>query len=113
NEFYKATNYDRSFQIRAYDARQAFGPTGKFTYNFGAPVNLNLSGEGWIIANVWDANDDWTVELFQDGVSRGLMNRVTTRDYWATYYHMEELGKAVGSNFDKSENHFFEGRVEG
>lgn len=113
NEFYKATKYDKSFQIRAYDASQVYGPAGKFTYYFSAPVNLNLSGDGWIIANVWDANDDWTVELFQDGKSLGAMKRVTSRDYWATYYHMEELGKAVGSDFDKSENHFFEGRLNG
>ncbi|UAY56953.1 calcineurin-like phosphoesterase C-terminal domain-containing protein [Arachidicoccus terrestris] len=113
DEFYKATNYDRSFQIRAYDARQAFGPAGKFTYYYSAPVNLNLSGDGWIVANVWDADDSWTVELYQNGKSLGLMKRVTSRDYWATYYHMEELGKAVGSDFDKSENHFFEGRLNG
>lgn len=113
NEFYKATKYDKSFQIRAYDAHQVYGPANKYTYSYGAPVNLNLSGDGWIIANVWDADDDWTVELFQDGKPLGPMKRVKSRDYWATYYHMEVLGKAVGSDFDKSENHFFEGRLSG
>jgi hypothetical protein len=113
NEYYKATNYDKSFQIRAYDAAQTYGPANKFTYLFGAPQNLNLTGDGWIVANVWDAGDDWTVELFQDGVSLGQMQRVSTRDYWTTYYYMEELGKAVGSTFDKTEKHFYKGRLNG
>lgn len=113
NEYYKATNYNKDFQIRSYDANQVFGPMNKFTYIFGAPQNLNLPGQGWVVANVWDADDDWTVELFQDGKSKGMMEKVTTRDYWATYYHLEQLGKAVGSTFDKSEKHFFIGQLNG
>ena len=113
NEYYKATNYDKAFQVRAYDAGQAFGPSNKFTYLFGAPQNLNLSGDGWIVANVWNASDDWTVELFQDGISLGNMQKVSTRDYWSTYYYMEQLGKAVGSTFDKTEQHFYKGRLNG
>lgn len=113
NQYYKATKYDKSFQIRAYDAAQSFGAANKFTYLFGAPQNLNLSGDGWIVANVWDAGDDWTVELFQDGISLGNMQKVSTRDYWATYYHMEQLGKAVASTFDKTGQHFYQGRLTG
>lgn len=113
NEYYKSTNYDKSFQIRAYDAAQSYGATNKFTYLFGAPQNLNLAGDGWIVANVWDAGDDWTVELYQDGVSIGNMQKVSTRDYWATYYHMEQLGKAVGTTFDKTGQHFFKGKLNG
>ena len=113
NEYYKATNYDKSHQIRAYDAAQTFGATNKFTYLFGAPQNLNLTGDGWIVANIWNASDDWTIELFQDGVSLGEMQQVSTRDYWATYYHMEQLGKAVGSTFDKTGKHFYKGKLNG
>lgn len=113
NEYYKATNYDKSFQIRAYDAAQSFGTANKFTYIFGAPQNLNLAGDGWIVANVWDADDNWTVELYQDGKSLGNMQKVSTRDYWATFYHIEQLGKAVGSTFDKTGRHFYAGRLNG
>jgi hypothetical protein len=112
-EFYKATNFDKDFQIRAYDAAQAFGPTNKYTYIFGAPQNLNLPGDEWIVANIWNASDEWTVELFQDGVSLGLMQKVSTRDWWATYYHLEELNKATGSTFDRVGSHFYKGKLNG
>lgn len=114
NWLYKATAYDESFQMRAYDAEHVFGPSGKRTYWFGHSSNLNLSGDGWIIANVWNSDPDWTVTLYQDGNKVEDMQRVTSRDVWAAYYHLEELDKALGSTFDRaSDNHFYIGRVSG
>jgi predicted phosphodiesterase len=113
NAYYKSTKFDKGYQIRAYDAAQAFGPANKYTYIFGAAVNLNLTGDGWIVANIWNADADWQVELFQDGKSLGSMTKVSTRDYWATYYHLEQLNKAKGSTFDKSNAHFYIGKLSG
>ncbi|TZF83790.1 serine/threonine protein phosphatase [Pedobacter sp. BS3] len=110
---YKATGYDENYQIRAYDASQMYGPANKYTYIFGATVNLNLAGNGWVVANVWNADPDWKIELFQNGTKVGDMQKRTTRDFWATYYHLEELGKAKGSDFDKSLDHFYIGQIQG
>lgn len=111
NWIYKATDYECDMQIRAYDAAQYFGPKGQYTYQFSA--NMNLSDEGWIVANIWNADANWKVELFQNGAKVSDMTKRSTRDYWATYFHLEELGKKAGSNFDKSLDHFFVGRLSG
>lgn len=108
---YKATMYDETYQIRAYDAAQLFG-SGNYTYQFGAAANLNLTGEGWIVANIWNSDPNWKVELYQDGLKVADMTRKSTRDLWAAYYHMEELGKAKGSTFDKSLDHFYAGQLK-
>ncbi|MBL1410173.1 calcineurin-like phosphoesterase C-terminal domain-containing protein [Sphingobacterium faecale] len=108
---YKSTNYPDNFQLRVYDASQAFGPTNKYNYIFADSGNLNLSGDGWVVANVWNADDNWKIELFQNGVKVQDMTKKTSRDLWATYYHLETLGKTKGSDFDKSLNHFYVGKL--
>jgi len=114
NWVYKATMYDESFQLRAYDAEYVFGPAGKLTYWFGYSANLNLAGDGWIVANVWNADPDWTVSLYQNGVKVQDMQLIQSRDVWAAYYHLEVLNKALGSTFDrKSDEHFYKGRLSG
>lgn len=110
---YKSTNYPDDFQMRVYNADQVFGSANMYTYFFGASINLNLTGSGWIVANVWNASKDWKVELFQDGIKVQDMVNKTTHDWWATYYHLEQLGKTKGSDFDKSENHFYIGKLSG
>src|SRR5690606_30052347 len=85
NWIYKDTKYDDSYQMRAYDAEHVFGPAGKRTYWFGHSTNLSLTGDGWIVANVWNRDDDWTVSLYQDGVKVQDMERVSSRDVWAAY----------------------------
>ncbi|MDD2327675.1 MAG: calcineurin-like phosphoesterase family protein [bacterium] len=113
NWYYKATKEPADFQIRAYDASKEFGPANKYTYVFGAPANLNLTGDGWVVANIWNADEDWDVKLYQDGMEIGPMTRRSSKDYWVLYHHLEQLGKAVGSTFDRSSNHFFVGRLNG
>lgn len=111
NWYYKGTNEPADFQMRAYDATKVFGPAGKYTYAF-AP-NLSLTGDGWIVANIWNADENWDVKLFQDGVEIGTMTQRSSKDYWVLYHHLELLSKAVGSTFDKSSNHFYLGRLNG
>lgn len=113
NWLYKSTGYSVDFQIRAYDATHVFGPANKYTYWFGAPANLNLAEEGWIVANVWNADPGWNVALYQDGTKVTDMQRVSTRDFWVLYHHLEVLGKARGSDFDKVTDHFYIGRLSG
>ena len=113
NLYYKGTRQSTNFQIRAYDASRAFGPANKYTYVFGAPANLNLVGDGWIVANIWNADDRWSIKLFQDNTEVGSMTKVTSKDYWTLYHHLEELNKAIGSTFDRSAAHFYKGQLTG
>jgi len=113
NWYYKGTDQPADFQMRAYDASKEFGPANKYTYVFGAPANLNLAGDGWIVVNIWNSDVNWDVRLFQDDAEVDEMSRVSSRDFWALYHHLEELGKAKGSVFDKSSNHFYIGKLNG
>lgn len=113
NWLYKSTGYEESYQLRAYDATHVFGPGGKLTYWFGHSSNLNLSGDGWVIANVWNSDPDWTVSLYQNGVKVSDMQPVSSRDLWASYYHLEVLNKTLGSTFDRTTSHFYRGRLSG
>ena len=63
---YKGTNEERDYQLRMY-------PVGSFL----DPSNV-------IIANVWNADEDWKIELFEDGVKTGDMERFT--DYEKSVY---------------------------
>lgn len=111
NWYYKGTQEPADFQIRAYDASKQFGLTGKYTYIF-AP-NLNLTGDGWVVANIWNSDENWDVKLYQDGVEIGPMTRCSSKDYWILYLYLEQLGKAAGSTFDRSSNHFYIGQLTG
>ncbi len=111
NWYYKGTGEEVDFQIRAYDASKHFGPPNKYTYSFAH--NMKLTGEGWIVANIWNSDETWDVKLYQDGVEIGPMTRRSSKDYWVLYHHLEELGKKVGTNFDKTSDHFYIGQVSG
>ncbi|MGV8091922.1 MAG: calcineurin-like phosphoesterase C-terminal domain-containing protein [Mangrovibacterium sp.] len=75
NWFYKPAKYDDHFQIRMYPA-----------YSFN-------DNSGHIIANVWNSDDSWKVELFEDGVKTGDMVRYTDYEKCA-YQFFKSLGKA-------------------
>lgn len=111
NWYYKGTDQPADYQVRAYDALKEFGPAGKYTYAF-AP-HLNLTGEGWIVANIWNSDPNWDVRLYQDGVEIGTMTRHSSKDYKILFHHLEIQSKAIGSVFDRTSNHFYRGRVNG
>lgn len=59
NWYYKSVNYEKGYQITMLEP-----------YTFG-------DKEGYIIANVWNADEKWKVELIEDGQNRGQMERFT------------------------------------
>lgn len=59
NWYYKSVNHDMDHQIRL------LAP-----YTFG-------DEEGYVIANVWNADENWKVELYEDGINRGQMDQFT------------------------------------
>ncbi|WP_295937098.1 calcineurin-like phosphoesterase C-terminal domain-containing protein [uncultured Alistipes sp.] len=92
---YKATGLENDFQIRLYRADETFmrdyAKSYKFYYN----------GGDQIIANIWNADKDWTIEVYENGVKSGEMTRFEhtgaekdkSWDAWALGYHIGVVGK--------------------
>ncbi len=96
NWYYKSAEYDRDHQIRLYHGIDWFMPgytnSWQFTYN----------AENQMIANVWNADGDWKVEVYENGDYSGEMTRFTSRDAWASGFYMGPKGRSTGSDYDKS-----------
>lgn len=59
NWYYKSINYDKDHQITML-----------------APHTFE-DKDGYVIANVWNADKDWKIEMIEDGVDRGEMEQFT------------------------------------
>lgn len=79
NWYYKSTFYNKDYQIRFY------------------PPYFYGEKDGNVVANVWNADDKWKVELFEDGVKTGNMQRFTGYDPGA-YHYFISIGKNPPSN---------------
>lgn len=88
NWYYKSVNYDKDNQIRL------LGPNA-----FG-------DKDGYIIANVWNADENWKIELFEDGINRGQMEQFT--DYAPEVFaYIKSLNIAEGTNWYQKTNHLY------
>lgn len=87
NQYYKSTNKEAGYQIRAYSATQVFGKSGSLTFGWAANSPA-MNDAKCIVANVWnsDASGNWKVSLWQNGTKVCDMTRVKTYDYWAYAY---------------------------
>ncbi|MFR6634850.1 MAG: calcineurin-like phosphoesterase C-terminal domain-containing protein [Alistipes onderdonkii] len=97
NQYYKSTNKEADYQIRAYSATQVFGKSGSLTFGWAANA-LAMNDAKCIVANVWnsDASGNWKVSLWQNGTKVCDMTRVKTYDYWAYAYHVLYYSKERG-----------------
>ena len=88
NWHYKSVNFDKDYQIRL------LGP--------------NTFGEkdGYIIANVWNADENWKIELFEDGINRGQMEQFNDYDL-AVFAYVKSLNIAEGTNWYQKTNHLY------
>ncbi|SFB93684.1 Calcineurin-like phosphoesterase [Parapedobacter composti] len=84
--YYKATNYDKDFQIRLHWGDASFG--GQYGYfSYSLPGNT-------LVANVWNADDEWVIEVYEDGVKTGNMApAAVNRDAWSLGYHIGVLNR--------------------
>lgn len=98
NWVYKAVKRDKSFQIRLYRASDKFMGGGK-SYVF------SKTGANQIIANIWNADPKWTINVYEDGTKTGTMSNYTDRDAWSVAYHVGTLGSS--SSYDKTSNHMY------
>ncbi|MGV8093102.1 MAG: calcineurin-like phosphoesterase C-terminal domain-containing protein [Mangrovibacterium sp.] len=99
NWYYKPTNYSKDFQIRLHWGDTQFG--GQYGY-------FNYKQGGNIVANIWNADPDWRIEAYEDGVNAGNLTKLSTLiDAWAAGYHVGVLNRnpsnygATGSGSNK------------
>lgn len=83
---YKGTGLAEDEQLRLYDGAQIFGTGTGVDPQMYTSYTFNLAS-GWIVANVWNKDDKWSVELWQGGQKVADMTRFTSQDWYAVYYH--------------------------
>lgn len=94
---YRGIGSDPDFQLRVYRGDAVFG--GEYE-TFAMPF-----GRGTILANVWNADPDWKIEVYEDGRPTGVMKQIKTttgtekpsakssKDWWAVGYHIGVVGR--------------------
>lgn len=99
NWYYKSTNYDKGFQMRLHWGDASFGGQyGYFAYS--QPGNT-------LIANVWNADNDWKIEVYENGVKTGDMTPANVnKDAWAKGYHIGVLNRNP-NNYNADCPHLF------
>lgn len=111
--YYKASIWDKSYQIRLHRGTTAFvGQYETMSYSLYNP-SLSFTANT-VIANVWGYNPQWKVEVYEDGFLRGQMTRITAKssDGWACGYHIGQLGRGgvnggTRSNYEAKHMHCF------
>lgn len=86
NWYYKSVNYPADFQIKMYEP-----------YSFG-------DRDGFVVANVWNADKDWTIELLENEVSKGEMQQFTDYDPGA-YALLKASGQIEPDNKNSSKRY--------
>ena len=96
---YKGVGFDTDYQLRLYRGNATFGGNHEQpTLPFGADK---------ILANVWNADNEWKIEVFENGVSMGRMKKMkaspyrgdehpsltSSKDWWAIGYHTGVVGR--------------------
>ncbi|MFK7845430.1 MAG: calcineurin-like phosphoesterase C-terminal domain-containing protein [Rhodothermales bacterium] len=66
---YKSTGYDQDYQMRVY------------------PAGSDPLAPNEIVANIWDADPEWDVRWFEDGIQKGQMSRRLGKDPMSTELH--------------------------
>lgn len=81
NMIYKPTRYDETFQIRLYNGEDIFtgGTVNSWKFDLQQPKNR-------LMANVWNADDTWTIEVYENGVKTGDMKKKAMIDPWSSAY---------------------------
>ena len=99
NWYYKSVGFDKDYQIRLYRGNL------KYMEGYAKQYEFYYKGEGDIIANIWNADSNWKVEVYEDGICTGEMEAygsdATKRDAWASGYMLGVLGLS-GTSYDKS-----------
>lgn len=95
---YKPVQYDDSFQIRIYRGTDKF-MGGK------SPFTFSKNAQGQIVANIWNADPEWKVSVYENDQFSGSMTPYTDHDAWAVAYHVGELGGS--SSYNSQSGHLY------
>ncbi len=109
----KGTNESPDLQMRVYDGNQIYGgtdgrPSGKYQFSWKdggvGPKNIKAEGfqglNGCFVATIWNSDEDnWKVELFQDGKKIGDLQRVPAKinDICVVSFFYNVLGRATAT----------------
>lgn len=100
NWFHKPVKLPRDFQIRLHRGDVTFGGQyGQFTFG---------QGSNTIVANVWNADSEWKVEAFENGVNVGALTKlpVSLKDAWTLGYHIGVLNRNP-DNYSPASKHLY------
>mgnify|MGYP001105760540 CR=1 FL=1 len=100
NMIYKPTRYDETFQIRLYNGEDVFtGGTAKsWKFDLQQPKNR-------LMANVWNADDTWTIEVYENGGKTGDMAKKSMIDPWSSAYFCGFCG--LKESYASKNDHIF------
>uniref|UniRef100_UPI0032163AF9 calcineurin-like phosphoesterase family protein n=1 Tax=uncultured Draconibacterium sp. TaxID=1573823 RepID=UPI0032163AF9 len=100
NWYYKPTFLAPEFQIRLHKGDAVFGGSNGF-YSYDLAANS-------IIANVWNADKNWKIEAYEDGVKVANLTRLSDslRDAWSLGYHIGVLNRNP-KNYSPPSKHLF------
>ena len=103
NWYYKSSLTDASDQMRLHRGNEITGGVfGEYAY-----TNSLLSGititDNTVFANVWNADDNWSINLYEDGQDKGAMTLIVNgesagkavRDPWSVGYHIGVAGRGT------------------
>lgn len=99
---YKPTKLSKDFQLRLHWGNASFG--GEYGYfSYSQPSST-------LIANVWNADPQWKVEVYMDGQKLGDMTLKTSsplnQDAWSKGYHIGVLNRNP-ANYSTATKHLY------
>lgn len=100
NWYYKPVKLPQDFQIRLHRGDLTYGGQyGQFSFG---------QGPNSIIANVWNADSEWKIEAYEDGVNSGSLTKLPTslKDAWTLGYHIGVLNRNP-SNYSPASKHLY------
>jgi len=96
NWYYKPTKLTKEFQIRLHWGDDQFGGTyAKYSYEQGHKI----------VANIWNADSEWKVEAYEDGVAAGTPTKLSAAiiDAFAAGEHVGVQNRSIDS-YGKAQN---------
>lgn len=100
NWIYKPTNLPEDFQLRLHWGNSSYGGNyGNFSYG---------KSSNTLIANVWNADPDWKIEVYQNNTKLGDMslNSALNKDAWSLGYHLGILNRNP-DNYTTATKHLY------
>ncbi len=94
NWYYKGGPHKKEFQIRLHKGNDKCGGSGGYVSY--SQINTSFDANT-VIANVFNADPEWEVRLFENGKDMGVMTRISaTNDMWSIGYRVG----IMGSNYE-------------